>query len=570
MDLNVFEFNQEYVLDAFLRGDFDYIDGASKIFEKDFFSHIAAEGMLAEMAETYPTPRRKQEVPMWFHIASQLAMRLHGEHGYHASDMVIQTGGMIQAFSPKLGAKVEETNSGDSHYSCKGFNNKNSYDRRTPCDQDTVRKLAKDTDTNKLMDWFNTDVVAVWKKQKAFDEEGLFIGDGSYLFVPNKTEYEGSSLLRFDEGNHPVGRKAYEKMTPEQKAKCSWRRCYKMITLLHVNRSLDYQLFVSVRVLPGKTGECPVLYDMVQQFVKAAGKGVMRRLILDRAFLDGEAISRCKKELGVDVLVPLKRNMDLYQDAVALFEQPDMQWTDIPVTKAKAKSKVKHQIKNSKPPRPRPKPKAVLRREAKRQKTLAQKPTKPQLPPNKVIVRRQTAAIGNFSSWSTCTVPLSVTANREHYADGSVKTWFLVDTRNLVNPVMQAQTYHLRTAIEERFRQLKCFVDLMKFTSKAFSLVTAQVVFVLLTYSLLQLFLWRTGKQDMNNMQLDQVQRKLLPHDNYVLIYFENYYAKFHFYEYTDILVTDLSEEARKKIGEKCRRRRKEMLEHDLLFRNRP
>ncbi len=71
-------------------------------------------------------------------------------------------------------------------------------------------------------------------------------------------------------------------------------------------------------------------------------------------------------------------------------------------------------------------------------------------------------------------------------------------------------------------------------------------------------------------MQFDQVRRKLLPQDNYVLIYFENRFAKFHFYEYTNIPISHLSEEARKKIGKKYRRRRQEMLEHDLLFRSIP
>lgn len=44
----------------------------------------------------------------------------------------------------------------------------------------------------------------------------------------------------------------------------------------------------------------------------------MRRLILDRGFLDGEAIGRVKKEYGVDVLIPLKKNMELYKDALGI------------------------------------------------------------------------------------------------------------------------------------------------------------------------------------------------------------------------------------------------------------
>jgi hypothetical protein len=44
----------------------------------------------------------------------------------------------------------------------------------------------------------------------------------------------------------------------------------------------------------------------------------MKRLILDRGFLDGPAIGRCKKEWGIDVLIPAKSNMDIFVDVVGL------------------------------------------------------------------------------------------------------------------------------------------------------------------------------------------------------------------------------------------------------------
>jgi hypothetical protein len=73
-----------------------------------------------------------------------------------------------------------------------------------------------------------------------------------------------------------------------------------------------------------------------------------------------------------------------------------------------------------------------------------------------------------------------VVANREHYADGHQETWFLIDTQEVKNPVRAQQDYHLRISTEERYRQLKCFSDLTHFTSRAFSLVVNQVVFIML------------------------------------------------------------------------------------------
>ncbi|MBW2195411.1 MAG: transposase [Deltaproteobacteria bacterium] len=99
-----------------------------------------------------------------------------------------------------------------------------------------------------------------------------------------------------------------------------------MVTLLHMNRKLDFFLFAAVKVVSGKDNECPVLYGLVKQFVEAVGKGVMKRLILDRGFLNGKAISTCKKDYGIDVLIPVRRNMDIHEDAMALFQLPEVKW----------------------------------------------------------------------------------------------------------------------------------------------------------------------------------------------------------------------------------------------------
>ena len=59
---------------------------------------------------------------------------------------------------------------------------------------------------SKLEEWYNRHVVAVYKELGAFDGEGLFIADGTYLFVPDNPRYEGSQRLLFDEHNHPSTR----------------------------------------------------------------------------------------------------------------------------------------------------------------------------------------------------------------------------------------------------------------------------------------------------------------------------------------------------------------------------
>ena len=557
MDLVIFEENKPFVLAALQNGEFDYMEAASEVFEADFFRFIKARSFLDELSQSYPTPRKKEDVPFWFYVASNLSMRLHGVHAFDAFPMVVRCGGMLQAFGPRAGRKVVHPETGETTILCEGFNQKNHYDRETPCDPDFLRKVAKDTDAQALMRWFAGDGVRVFKRRRAFDREGVFIGDASYLFVPDNPHYEGSVKLLFDEQDHPLSEEQYRKMTDDQKSHCQWRRCYKMVTLLHTNPTLDFFLFVAVKVVAGNDHECAVLYDLVQQFVDTVGKGVMKRLILDRGFLDGKAISQCKDKHGIDILIPIRRNMDIYADAMALFQDADVQWVEC-----------KEQEKGGKKPDLRLRPRAISKREKKRQETVGQlKHQQPRPPPEKTLIKKEAAAIGGFRSWSSCTVPLSVVANRDHYADAHQEIWFLIDTQEVKNPERTQQDYHLRISTEERYRQLKCFSDLTHFTSRAFSLVVNQVVFIMLAYNLLQIYLLNRGRKELNQKTLPRIRQQLLPSDNHIMVYYQNYYGLFRPFELIGFVVA-LREQARQKIAAKCRRIGREL--NGLIHNPRP
>lgn len=565
MDLVIFAEGKPLVLQALKNGDFDYIEGASEVFETEFFSYIKAKGILDELTTTYPTPRKREQVPLILYMGGNLSMRLHGEHAFHAFPTVVRLGGMINVLGARAGRKVTHPDTGDVTLSCEGYNKKNHYDRETPCDPDFLRKLAKHTKPEELTDWFNQDVASIFRKKRGFDSEGVFIGDSSYLFVPDNENYEGSKRLRFDEGNHPVDLDAYEKMSPEQKARCRWRRCYKMMTLLHTNRDLDFFLFVGVRVLSGEKHEAPVLYEMVDQFVQTMGKGVMKLLILDRGFLDGGAIARCKSEHQVDVLIPIRRNMDIYTDAMSLLDDPDVVWEPWvkPETAPRQEMSPAPAPAGEDPgevckPR-RPRPRSIIKREESRRKKLEElAQNTPPPPPEKTLVKTEVALIKGFTSWSSCTVPLQVTASRELYASGEETIWLLADTRENVPAVQGRRDYLLRTAIEERYRQLKCFCDLTNFTSPAFSLVLNQVIFIMLAFNLLQHFLRKQHRKDLTNKPQPLIRRQLLPSTNHIIVYWQDHYGFFDPIEFTEIIAT-LEDEARRRVAEKCRQLRREL-----------
>jgi len=550
MDLVVFEYDQEYVLENFCRGEFDFIDGVSEVTETEFFRYIGAHRILKKMAETYPSPRQKEEVPLWMFLASNISMRFHGVHSFHAYPYVIRCGGMLNAFGPEIAHKAKHPTTGDVTLRCGGFNDKNTYDRQTPCDQDYLRKFARDTESKRLHRWFNRDVMRILKQHRAFDRGGIFLGDASYLFVPDNPNYENSKRMLFDEHDHPVDGK---KLNAEQKARCQWKRCYKMVSLVHTNKDGDYFLFAGLSVVTGNTHEGPVLWNLVDEFVEAVGTGVMKRLILDRGFIDGMQMERCKKQYGIDVLIPLKKNMDVYEDVLGLVRGKKVPFK--PYTPPPPKLPV-----NAKPTRV---PQKIRRREEKRQRTLAKK--KAALPPpspDKVMVESEVGCLSDFRTWTSCTLPLSVVVNREKYADGHEEIWMLADTKNVTDGAASRDAYRLRSAIEERYRQLKCFVDLTHFHSRAFSLICNQVFFVVLAYSLMQLYLLRMKRSELNRRTQPQLRNQLVPTDSVIIIYYNNRFALMSPMQYTELLLT-LSGEAGKKILQKTRRLRQE-LEQDL------
>ncbi len=115
-------------------------------------------------------------------------------------------------------------------------------------------------------------------------------------------------------------------------------------------------------------------------------------------------------------------------------------------------------------------------------------------------------------------------------------------------------------------KQLKCFVDLMDFTSRKFSLVCNQAIFVALAYSLMQLFLLRIKRSALNRHTQPRLRNQLMPTDSVIIVYHNNRFALFTPSEYAELLLT-LSSEASKKILEKIRRLRRNLEQELKLVR---
>jgi len=543
MDLVAFHYDRTFVLNALRQGELDYLEHVSEAAEADFFRHLIQRQVVQRLADTYPTPRRKEEVPVWIYLSSELTLKLHGTQSYHAFPRILRSGGLIEALGPEMGGrKTSHPETGDVTLACPGFNDKNDYDRQTPCDQDFLRKFAHDTKPDRLHTWFNRELPRCLRSLGLFDPEGLFIGDASYLFVPDNEHYQQSDVLWFDEHNHPVDA---DKVDLRDK-RYQQHRCYKLVSLIHVNRKLDFFFVVAARVVPGKRHECPILYELVEEVVRAVHTGFIKVLIVDRGLIDGERMGHLKQKLAIDTIVPLRTNMDLYADAIGLTRLRDFAWEPY--------------VPPAVPPPPTtasPRPDAVAKREAKRQRTLelrkaqaaaAQAPAAPTVAPQTLL-----GCGRGMLSWSSCPVPLTAVVNRECDAHGQTKDWVLVSTSDRFTAAYIRSTYELRPAIEERHRQYKCFWDLTRMHSCAFSLVVNQALFVLLAYTLVQAHLVLRQRRALTGGVWERTQQLLAPSLEVVAVYYHQRFCLLTLAEFGRILL-DIAEPVRGKLREKLRR----------------
>lgn len=159
------------------------------------------------------------------------------------------------------------------------------------------------------------------------------------------------------------------------------------------------------------------------------GRGAIRLLLMDRGFIDGAFLTWCKREQGIDWILPLKSSMAILQDALGLAGKPGHPWRPVRMTEKEKRD----------------------------------------------LVRKEACIIEGFTSWEACESPLTVVVIREIARDGTVRQWALVTTLKGCTAQQVIDLYRLRSQVEERYDQLKNTWGLTRFTSTSFALVTAHV-----------------------------------------------------------------------------------------------
>jgi hypothetical protein len=171
-------------------------------------------------------------------------------------------------------------------------------------------------------------------------------------------------------------------------------------------------------------------------------KGTIKRLLVDRGFIDGGWISDLKHD-GIDTVIGLRDDMNLYEDMLGLARLDDAIWTP------------------ADPPK------------------LRQKP----------LPERSLCQLTDLETWDACTVPLQGIVIRDIYPDGEVRFQCLVTTDLTLTADEIHRNCRDRWAIEESFMDLTRYWKIERFGSCRPNVAAAQYHFTLVAYTLLHLYI---------------------------------------------------------------------------------
>lgn len=468
---------QEYVLNRLENGEVDYLDLSKWSFADEFLCFILQLRFFDFADKTYPNPRKVNLVPVWFLVAAQFVLRLHNRRVYDDLRYFLNAGSILT----KVGFNA-------SAAGVVGFNEKNTYDRRTAIDADTVRKYYRDTNSQELRDWYNASVQGWFRGRKVFDKHGLFILDQSHLVVPDNPNYKDAVRMPVDE--HGQRYRGLDKMSDEKRKALVYHPCYTLSCLLHVNTSGDLYHIAGYDFGPGNADELVQAENLLPAFCKMY-PGVMKELILDRGYISGPFIGRMKQIYKVDVLIPLRSSMSDFQDGLKIAE--GQEWTT----------------------------------------------TENETDENGKVLRKTiTTCVKKMELWEECPVPLDVYVSETTRWSKSKQAyetynWVLAATKSYPSEAAAIARYSLRVQVEERFKQLKCYWNIADFPSPAPGLMEAQLCFISLTYSLLQLYLRRRDLQDLTHRTIETQRTEQRLGKDAVLVYAEDSFGVYNLDDYT-------------------------------------
>jgi DDE family transposase len=263
------------------------------------------------------------------------------------------------------------------------------------------------------------------------------------------------------------------------------------------------RLVVAAKVVPINVHESDFTVALVRQAVANLGPGVLRVLLLDSAFLDGQDLWTLRHELGLHFVIPAKTGMHITADARALCRRPDA----VRRTQTRAGSPKRSRHGHVRP---------------KGQVTAAGVPELRSY--DQYSDAAHTARMGHKDAVGNVLNAVVVTEwDGEVYPVGEERVF--LTSLPVDQPLTALDAYDLRSLIENTaFRELKQGWYLTAYPKKTLAAVRAHVFLTLITFTLVNAFRTATG----HTLAQQGIRRqRAAQHAPQVAVFTDDHYALF-------------------------------------------
>ncbi len=377
-----------------------------------------------------------------------------------------------------LGCTAQQIANG---FTQRGPKKKNQQPKRLPFHEDDLRNLLKVITPTQSQQFFTKCLGEFFRAKHV--RGGIYAIDGTEILVGDAKTFEGTGTITVPV-RHKDGSTTYETKTG-----------YKLIYLL--NLKSDRELVVSYRLVPLNTNALQVVREMVTDTLDLGGAGAIELLLMDREFVDGDLINWLKGEHRIDVIIPVKENMDILADMRGLERIDQRPWQTYT--------------------------KLVRRRVQKDQ------------PKQKVVVHIRVKGFEGLTTWSSCRIPLNgiLRLKDDETRDDAHG---LVTTLPVQDAIRIDRQYGARWGIEnDGNRELKQGWDLETLWGRSLAAVTMSVVMKLLGYNYVKLFHSRVGSRLIAH-GMRRLRARVLDEGFQVIVYAGKEFGVFHIEEIATLL----------------------------------
>jgi hypothetical protein len=464
-EIRILKHRQESVLDCLKRGEVSRIRYDQKWPADQIIRYALDQGFLKPGLHSFPDPRKSWEVPIEVMLLAHVMQRLNDEHSLLLAPYMINSSELIT----RLGYNAEVLE--------QGFNDRAKSEREAPFHGETMKHVLAHLNPQHIIRWFNEKWPPLLS-QHSPGRSKQYILDGTDIEIP-------AEHVRFYKG-------AGTRRNPDET--CS--HGYKLVWIYEV---IDNKgVIIALDIAPIQVHDIELARPLVARTNLEEGS----TLIMDRGFIDSTWITHLKEDRGIDVVIPLRKNMDVTLAAVSWAENHD-KWQVHPNPKRAEEGQLMAEI------------------------------SLPEL------------------FWKECPVLQAAALVRfKNKRSEEMENVLFVTTRKNTSASRILEIYDQRPEIEEAHRQLKIFQNIERLPSKKLTHVIFRIVMGVIGYNLMNLFLNSEHCKNYQEFSLKTLRQKRRPEPNPdVMIYTESSFAVLKNTRFM-VLVLRLSHEVREKIAQ--------------------